>query len=216
MHTPRSLRNAYVPCAAASLLTGVVLAVSACSSGDPVQPAPPDPVEFSFSFDEGMEGWAAAATDTLDPPIEWHVRHSTARARSGDGSVELHLENLNDAGKVWMERSVQLEAGVTYEVDLSYAFATSDWGDFNLFTVIAGVHAAPPRTADDLTFQDDTGHGGEEDVGFVWQDRSYSFSVTAPPDGVLHVAVGVWGTWETTRTYFVDDLTVVFTPREGG
>jgi hypothetical protein len=29
---------------------------------------------------------------------------------------------------------------------------------------------------------------------------------------MLFVVVGIWGTWETPRTYYVDDLSVQFTP----
>ena len=195
----------------ALLLAGTAVLLSGCDD-DPVAPSPAEPVEQSFTFSQDMDGWQAAATDTLNPPIEWHVRHSTEESVVGDGAVELFLENLNDQGKIWMERSFELEPGVFYDVDIEFAFGTSDWGQVNLFTVIAGVHAEPPRDAEDLTFQDDTGHGGDEDVGLVWEDRTYRLSTQAPADGSVYVTIGVWGTWETARTYFVDDVTVRFTP----
>jgi hypothetical protein len=184
--------------------------LSACDSTDPVSPG--DPVESHFAFEVDMEGWQAAATDTLDPLIDWHVEHTTQEAAVGEGSVEFHLANLNDAGKIWMERSFDLAPGTTYEVALDYAFATSDWGDFNLFTIIAGVHADPPRSAGELTFQGNTGHGGSSDVGLVWLEKSYTFTQTVPTDGAVYVTIGVWGTWETDRTYFVDEVTIRFTP----
>ena len=193
------------------LLAFVGAALVGCDD-DPVAPPPSDPIEHGFTFDQDMDGWQAAATDTLNPPIDWHVRHTSQQAFTGEGSVELFLENLNDAGKIWIERAFELEPGVVYDVDIEYAFGTSDWGDVNLFTIIAGVHDDPPRSAEELTFQDDTGHGADEDVGLVWQNRSYSFPIEVPTDGIVHVTVGVWGTWETARVYFVDDLTVRFTP----
>jgi hypothetical protein len=195
-------------------LAAVVAAATAggCDDTDPTAPPPGEPVQRTFHFDEDMAGWLAVATDTLNPPIEWHVRHTTERARTGTGSVELHLANFNDQGKVWMERPFELSPGVVYQVDVEYAFATADWGDVNLFTVIAGVHPDPPRSAEDLTFQDDTGHGEGPDAGYVWQDRAYTFTAVAPGDSLLHVAIGVWGTWETARTYFVDDVSITFTP----
>jgi hypothetical protein len=188
------------------------VALSGCDS-DPTSPPPGDVIEETFIFDADMEGWQGVATDTLNPPIDWHVEHTTAEAYTGDGAVELFLNNINDQGKVWLERAYTLVPGAIYQVDLEYTFGTSDWGNVNLFTIIAGVHDEPPRSAEELTFQDeDTGHGGDEDVGLVWEERSYSFTVEAPSDGTVHVALGVWGTWETARTYFVDALTVRFTP----
>lgn len=198
------------PIRSSIIMAMTLVAIAGCDD-DPVAP-PDDAIEESFIFDAGMEGWDGVAADTLDPPIEWHVEHTSDIAATGDGSVELHLENLNDAGKVWMEREFAVEPGESYDVEIEYAFGTSDWGEVNLFTIIAGVHDDPPRSADDLTFQDDTGHGGDEDVGVVWQERSHSFSLQAPDDGTVHVALGVWGTWEATRTYYIDDVTVRFTP----
>lgn len=213
----RSLRHKQP--ASISVLIVAALAVGAlagaCGSDDPIGPDPGEPVERHFTFDTNMEGWQAAATDTLDPPIDWHVTHTSDRGHPDDGSIELHLENLNDAGKIWMERDFNLAPGVTYDVSVRYALGTSDWGFVNLFTLITGVHAAPPRQAADLTFQGDTGHGGDADIGVVWLERTYDLSITAPPDGTVYVVIGVWGTWETARTYFVDDVRVRFDPVAG-
>ena len=195
---------------------GITLAAgTALTACDTTGPTPPDddPIEATFTFEANMEGWRAVAIDTLNPPIDWHVRHTTDEAVVGEGSVELQLDNLNDQGKVWMERAFELEPDQEYDVMVEYAFGTSDWGDVNLFTIIAGVHTDPPRSAEDLTFQGETGHGEDSDVGLVWLDKSYDFSVTAPADGDVHVTIGVWGTWETLRTYYVDDVSVQFVPR---
>ncbi len=196
------------------LLGSLLLGAAAGCNDDPAAPSPGDPVEESFTFDENLEGWQAAATDTLNPPIEWHVQHTTERARMGSGSVELHLENFNDAGKIWMERGFELDPGVLYQVEVSYAFGTADWGDVNLFTIIAGVHDTAPRDADELTFQGETGHDEGQDAGYVWLDQAYDFLIPAPDDGTAYVALGVWGTWETIRTYYIDEVTVRFVPAE--
>ncbi len=189
-----------------------LLALGGCDDSDPTLPPPGETIAENFAFEDGMEGWYAVATDTLSPPIEWHVEHTAEPSHTGAGAVELFLANYNDAGKIWMERPFDLEAGTTYEVEVDYAFGTTDWGDVNLFTIIAGVHSSPPREAEDLSFQGDTGHGQSQDAGLVWLDKSYSFTATASGAGTLYVALGVWGTWETPRTYFVDDVTVRFTP----
>jgi len=122
------------------------VAVSDCG------PPPGDVIEETFIVDADMEGWLGVATDTVNPTIDWHVEHTTAEAYTGDGAVELFLNNINDQGKVWLERAYMLAPGVSYQVELEYAFGTSDWGDVNLFAIIAGVHDEPPRSAEELTF----------------------------------------------------------------
>jgi hypothetical protein len=31
------------------------------------------------------------------------------------------------------------------------------------------------------------------------------------PGGRIHIVIGVWGTWETPRTYYVDNVRLLFT-----
>ena len=89
-----------------------------------------------------------------------------------------------------------------------YAYRESIAHDF------AGVSEADPETVDDLDFQDETGNGASDDVGHVWGARTYPLgTATAGGDGLLWVALGVWGTFETPRAYFIDDVEVTFTRR---
>ncbi len=167
---------------------------------------------FGFSFESGFD-WAADGTDLDDPPVIWTVEASQELAERGTGSVKLALENLNDAGKIWMEHAFLLRPGATYDVKVAFDFASADFGDIGLWTIIAGVSPDDPETSEDLTFQDDTGNGAASDVGFLWTGKSYSFTETAGEDGLLYVALGVWGTSEFSRAYFIDDVALVFTRR---
>ena len=72
----------------------------------------------------------------------------------------------------------------------------------------AGPLPASPETAEDLPYQDEI-TTGPEDVGYQWLQKSYTEQVQVGADGRLHVALGVWGTWETPRTYYLDDLRIV-------
>lgn len=197
---------------AALLTLPLALACAACGN-DPVTPPDGDPTVDTFGFDQDLEGWTPDGTDLDDPPVDWSIEWTSDPSASGGGSVEFFLDNINDQGKIWIERAFDLEPNTTYDVELAYAFGTSDWGAINLWTIIAGVHVEPPETREDLTFQEDTGHGAEEDLGLVWTDRAYELTATTGEDGRLWVAIGVWGTWETPRTYFVDDVELTFTPR---
>lgn len=194
--------------AAGALAWAVVL--GACSD-DITQPVDQT---FAFSFDTGLEAWSADATDTDNPPVTWSIDHTMDEGNEDDGAIELTLDNVNDAAKIWVEREFDsLEPNATYDVTVSFAFATADWGDLNLWRIIAGVTNDAPEDADDLEFQGETGNDEDEDVGFVWLDKEYTFTAETDGDGNLWVSIGVWGTFEVERSYFVDDLRVRFERR---
>lgn len=169
---------------------------------------------FGFTFESDAGDWVPDGTDLEDPPVTWSVERSDELAERGNWAIRLSLDNLNDAGKVWMERAFELRPGTTYDVEVAFDFASADFGEIGLWTIISGVSETDPETVDDLVFRDETGNGSSEDVGHLWGTRSYSLGpATADEDGLLWVALGVWGTFETSRTYFVDELELTFTLR---
>jgi hypothetical protein len=170
--------------------------------------------DFFFSFEADMEGWEVKGMDLElgNSTIEWSIARSQERATNGSSSLRLFLENWNDMGKIWVERGFVLKPNTTYRVDVSYAFASADWGVANFFRIITGVLQEPPKTRDELVYQGDTGNGHpDSDVGYVWLDKSYTFTVQSNVDGEIYVILGVWGVWETPRTYYLDSIRVVFT-----
>jgi len=167
----------------------------------------------TFSFETDEEGWQACGTDLSDPPVEWSVRRTTETAEDGVACLRFFLNNLNDAGKIWVERPFDVKPNRRYRVTVSYAFGTADFGEVNLWRIITGVAPAPPTGSADLMFQDSTGSGSDSDEGYRWLEKSYSFDVPSGPDGVLYVTIGVWGTWETPRTYYVDGVRVCLRER---
>ena len=166
-----------------------------------------------FSFEVDMQGWEARAMDLelANSTIDWSIARSQKRASEGGSSLRLYLENWNDMGKIWIEQGFVVKPNARYVVNVSYAFASADWGDANLFEIITGVLQEPPRSRYDLLYQGGTGNGAGSDVGYVWLEKSYSFSVESDVTGKLYVVVGVWGVWETPRTYYLDSVRVVFT-----
>jgi hypothetical protein len=168
---------------------------------------------FFSSFEEGMEGWEARGMDLelADSTIDWSITRSQENVKNGSSSLRFYLENWNDMGKIWIERSFAVKPNTRYMVKVSYAFASADWGDANLFRIITGVLKEPPKSRDELVYQGDTGNGAKSEVGYLWLEKDYSFSVESDATGKLYVVVGVWGVWETPRTYYLDDLKVAFT-----
>ena len=91
---------------------------------------------------------------------------------------------------------------------MQFSFGTADWGDLNHWTIIAGVRTSPAVTRDDLTYQGTTANGESSDTGYKWLEKSYDFTVTSDADGTLYVDIGVWGTWETPRVYYIDNVRI--------
>jgi hypothetical protein len=162
-----------------------------------------------------MEGWTANGTDLDNPPVEWSIERSEDIAKDGNMSVKFYLNNVNDAGKIWLEKPFSVKPNNSYKVNLEYAFASSDWGDINLWRIIAGVSSEKPQSRKDLLYQGDTGNFAEPEADYVWLDKSYDFTVQSDSDGILYVIIGIWGTWETSRIYYVDNIHVTLTELKG-
>ncbi len=215
--------------AGAALVTGLVATAFLWAASLPV---PLAPSEDTFSFEQDMEGWAAGGADlfwgnctgefaALRPSwvtagncsMAWSVERTTERAKDGEASVKLFLDNLQDQGKIWIERAFNVTPGRSYRVHLAFAFASADYGSVNHWTILAGALPEHPVSSANLTpvIRGDTGNGRDSGSGCVWLDKAYD-SIVGSPDDRLWVVVGVWGTWETPRTYYVDAVTVTIRP----
>lgn len=172
-------------------------------------------VAYRFSFEHDMDGWVAEGTDLDNPPVEWSIERSQDLASDGETAIRLYLNNINDAGKIWGERAFDVEPNREYQVHLEYDFATADWGDMNLWTIITGVVSQPPKVKGGLVYQEDTGNNARPGDGFVWLYKSYDFTVESDEDSKLYIMIGVWGTWETARTYYLDNVKVAITSTIG-
>lgn len=167
--------------------------------------------EFLFSFEQDLEGWVPAGTDLemVDTTIAWSIDRSKEFVSSGSYSLKLYLENWNDAGKIWIEKPFAIDPFCSYEVIVEFDFGTATNSDINNFTIICGVSKKKPVSRDDLMYQDQTGNGSDVYVGYKWLRKSYSFNVDASPGEKIYATVGIWGTWETPRTYYVDNLKIM-------
>lgn len=199
----RSIKN-YATISLTILLAGTMF-FAGC-----VDDKPEDTTPYYSSFEENFEGWVPDGTDLSNPPINWSIERNNERATDGNTSLELFLDNMNDAGKIWIEKQFELDPNTQYEVTVEYDFATSDFGSFNLFNIITGVTTKNPETADDLTFQDDTGNHREEDIGYIWLNKTYTLTIETTENGSIFVSIGVWGNWETPRTYYIDAVNISF------
>jgi len=167
--------------------------------------------DVTYSFEAGLEGWFGNGVDLADPSVTWSVGTSSEVASSGASAARLYVDNTNGMAKVWIEQAEAVEPSVAYDVDISFDFGTADFGEVNLWRILAGAHSASPGTAAALTVQDATGNGSSSDVGVQWLQKSYRTRAVSDPGGRIHIVIGVWGTWETSRTYYVDNVRLLFT-----
>jgi hypothetical protein len=166
---------------------------------------------MSFSFEHDMQGWTAGGADLDNLPAHWSVERSRDIASDGRTSVRLYLNDINDEGKVWIERLFDVEPGRTYQVQVEYDFASADWGYMNLWTIITGVVPKAPGQPGGLVYQGDTKNNARPEDGFAWRHKRYHFSVQPGPEGKLYVVIGICGTRQTARTYYLDNITLTGT-----
>lgn len=167
-------------------------------------------VNYQTSFEEENNTWTPTGVDLNDPPINWSINTTNEKAIHENNSLKFYLENNNDAGKIWVQQGFNLKKNTTYLVEISYQFCTKDFGELNLFSIITGADISAPTSRDQLTFQDDTGHH-QDTQDWVWLEKNYTFYPTTDQNGSIYVSIGIWGSWETTRTYYIDNLSITFT-----
>ncbi|MFC1972223.1 hypothetical protein ACFLVE_02305 [Chloroflexota bacterium] len=178
------------------LIIVVLMALAACE-GSRI----PSSETITFSFEGGMEGWAASATDLHSPFAEWSIERSEDIASDGKMAVMLYLRNTNDAGKIWMGHLFEGEPNRTYEAHVEYDVASADCGDTDLWMIATGVVSGANDR--ELIFAEDTRNNAKPEDGFVWLRKSYDFNVESNAEGMLYALVGIQGTPETARTYYV-------------
>jgi hypothetical protein len=84
-------------------LIGVLFLFGGCVNNPPLQG------DHLFSFEHDMEGWAVKGTDLDNPPVEWFIQRTQEIVRNGNTALKYYLSNLNDAGKIWIERSFDVK-----------------------------------------------------------------------------------------------------------
>jgi hypothetical protein len=176
--------------------------------------APPDQViGFSDSFEFGLSDWSVRSLETRvdTSTIDWHIITTDQMASVGSFSTEVYMENLTDAAKIWLERSLDVEPKRTYTATISFDLASRAAGNINTFQILANALPASPETGSEVIqgvidgdFPEGTYNGGIE--GYVWLEKSIQKEVTAGADGKLHLILGIWGTWEGPRTYYFDNF----------
>lgn len=168
---------------------------------------------YTYGFEDGtLQGWTV---DGADQAPVWHITPSNKLAYAGLWSLEYYLVNINDATKIWIERSYDVPAGHRYDVNLTWKLASKD-SHVSACPVIAYVDDHNPETHFDpiqILGYSDSGGGGQ----WVWLPESYLRTGVLPGSsggtgqGKIWVAIGMWSTFEVSYTWYVDSVTVDIT-----
>jgi hypothetical protein len=187
--------------------------------GDELVPnfPPTTPLEYTFSFEDGGEGWTPRATDLeLEGGfINWSITRGQEQAFDGNTSLEFYLENYNDAGKIWIERPFSVAPNATYQVAIDYAFypgCSAD--DIVPFTILTGVFPSLPQTGSALVAganQNPCHQGDSSVIHPQWVVKKFQFTATSAESPTLYVVIGIWGIWETAMTTCVDSVHITLT-----
>ena len=161
--------------------------------------------DLTYSFEGGLEGWAPIGVDLSDPTVTWGIQTNGDVVSTGSRAVRFALDNTNGKGKIWIEREFEVEAERAYDVTITFDLASADSGD--PWRILAGAHGAPPVTAAELTVQDATATADQ----YEWTERNYTVRAMSDQDGAIYVVIGLWGTSAEDRTYYVDNVRLVFT-----
>lgn len=188
-------------------LATTLLSAAAC---DPLaDPVIVPELDLAYSFDDGMEDWAAAA-----PGVEsaaWSVAVSSAEAREGHASLRLALDAAAGPADLWIRRALEVAPGRLYTVEISFALATSDHAGVPPWTVLAGAQAAEPLAGADLVARDGTGSGLPAGQGVAWVEKRYTAQARSDDEGTLWVSVGVRAGTSEARAYLLDAMRLVLT-----
>ena len=210
--------------AVAAVLLVVATAVAGCGDDDGSGTGPI--AESFFSFESGLAGWRADSADFCDHApgsgacvpggafATTEVDVVTEPASDFPGAVRLVADNTTDAVKLWIERPFPVTPGGAYRVDVSWDLGTSD-GEVGAWTVIAAVTPGDPdaafrpgapgdRVGDFRLLGSTAAPGGT----FEFVPHSFTDTLESAPAREVWVGLGVWGTFEVERTYFLDAVRV--------
>lgn len=201
------LLNLLSRCLMPSLLLLLVLPLLRCRN-----PVLPEPSEHTTSFETDSDEWSMIPARELFEPTncDAFAERSDELSNSGLWSFKLWLDNSCDTGSIGIKKRFFVTPNTCFLLRVEFQFATSDFGDVNLWRVGAGVSDTDFSNLNKrLTKRGTTGNGSDSAIGFVWLEKAHEFSLQTGSTGDAFVAIGVAGSSEFTRSYYVDDVRII-------
>lgn len=159
------------------------------------------------SFETGFGDWTVDSHIMSVQPEQfiYTVTRSQAQAQDGVWSLEFFMDGSNDDGSVWIARTVDLPAGL-WDVAVDFQVWVPVASETNIWPRIAFIDTFQPQVESDFAFIDPLS------LPAGWSPFTYSRTIDLSSPQQVWVALGLRVTWEGDRTYYVDSVTVSWTP----
>jgi len=157
--------------------------------------------------EENFGEWSANKQVPQDPNnpghlVQWHIRRASNISRSGAYSAELFIDGKQDDGTIWLERKISVKQNAQVRVSVSF-WLYSEQESFNTIAdVVAYAGIAKPEVEEDFVAV-----GSANEVA-GWKNYVYEANVNTDSTSEAWVAVGISVRWETTMTYYIDDVRI--------
>ncbi|GAA2973641.1 hypothetical protein [Actinokineospora diospyrosa] len=186
--------------AAAVLTAGAaVFAVDAAASPNRVSA-----VTYTYDFDNSND---IVQHDDGYSSGYW-VDKNTTVARSGTQSARFRIRSFSSAGKPWIQwYYLNPQQSAALPVEISFYVRSSAGGSANAWNAAAYAATANPHS-----------DSGSPSAGWqyqsithtanTWAKYTFTTTVNTVSASELNVAVGIGAAWPSTRTYYIDDVTV--------
>ncbi len=167
----------------------------------------PKPTVFKESFEEGFGEWVPGADVPLDPnnpghTVAWNITRSTAVSKTGQYSLKLLIDGRQDDGTIWVGRRISLAGGRVVRIKVSFKLY-SESESFNTMAVVcAYIGLREPLREDDFTVL------GSANTVEGWETYTYEGELNMGLNGEAWIAVGISVRWETSMTYYIDDVEI--------
>jgi hypothetical protein len=164
--------------------------------------------DFEHGISEGNLGeWSINGDAPQDPnnpdhTVQWHIRRVSNISRSGVHSMELFIDGKQDDGTIWLERNISVKKDAQIRVSVSFWFYSEQESFNTIAAVVAYAGIAKPQVEDDFAIV------GLANEAAGWKNYAYTTNLTTDSNGEAWVAVGISVRWETSMTYYIDDIRI--------
>lgn len=187
------------------LIVIIVIAIGVISVSR-INVAPPLIEDFEQNLGATNFGdWTANQDVPQDPNnpgnlVQWYIRRASNVSRSGAYSAEFFIDGRQDEGTIWLERKVSVKKNAQVRLSISF-WLYSEQESFNtIAAVVAYAGITKPTVEEDFAI---VGYANE---ATGWKNYSYVADVNTDSADEAYIAVGIAVRWETTMTYYIDDI----------
>lgn len=165
---------------------------------------------YLFGFENTLAGWSPEGTNVDPDGSHWSITASQAVAARGGQAVAFRLDSHDEDARIWIQREFVLRANKTYDVTLTFEFASADWGPEGHWELIVAAGTGKLDPGMDAFHTSSTANGAVMDDGFRWRSIELPTRIRTGVDGRATVAIGIEGATLRDATYYLDELGVKF------